>query len=195
MTMPAATTTEEARHNIVPCVACGYTYAYKGRHGELSGRFCSPKCQNWYDAGGSAYGAPDEVSLTDWKVVAGDNVGADYYTLILGHTSIAMKRSTSGLKIKCVGCSKEFDSRGLRYCSNTCSRNHRERQDNLAVMAEAGMEPATKRGCAGPGCEKTIPKWRNGRAVSSVTRFCSPACGRRAQRADRASVILEKETQ
>jgi hypothetical protein len=62
-------------------------------------------------------------------------------------------------------------------------RAYNERQTNLAAMTEAGIEPATKRRCAAPGCEATIPKWKNGRRVSSKVTFCSPKCRQRAKRA------------
>ena len=39
------------QHNIVPCFVCGHTFVYKGRRGDLNGRFCSMRCQDWYDAG------------------------------------------------------------------------------------------------------------------------------------------------
>jgi len=190
------TTITEARtqYNIVPCFACGGTYTYKGSSDELNGRFCSLRCQAWFDDGGQPYGSPDEVSLIGWRVVAGDNVGADYYATLFGRPPIVMKRTTNGFKIDCAGCQKEFESLGLRYCSEACGRRHRERQDNIALMAQAGMEPAVKRRCAGPGCEKTIPKWRNGRAVSKATRFCSPGCQKRAKNADRADAMPAKET-
>jgi hypothetical protein len=188
----------EARHNIVPCFACGYTYTYKGRSGELNGRLCSLKCQAWFDAGGAPYGAPDEISLVGWRVVAGPpgiETGTDYYATLFGRQPIAMKRTTAGFKIDCVGCQKEFESRGLRCCSDQCERRYRERQDNIALMAQAGMEPSVKRRCAGPGCEKTIPKWRNGRAVSKAMRYCSPACRRRAKKADLIGDAPAKESQ
>jgi hypothetical protein len=31
------------------CFACGRSYTYRGRQGELNGRFCSMNCQDWYD--------------------------------------------------------------------------------------------------------------------------------------------------
>jgi len=94
-----------------------------------------------------------------------------------------MKRTADGFKIACAGCQKEFESTGPRCCSDACERRYRERQANIALMAEAGIEPTKKRRCAAPGCSSTIPKWRKGRAVSKSARFCSPACQKRAKRA------------
>lgn len=177
------TAEDQARHNIVPCFICSATFIYKGRQGDLNGRFCSMRCQDWFDAGNPP---PDDTrdALIGCRVIAGPpgiEIGSDYYAAIFKRQPIAMKRSTSGFKITCVGCGKEFESRGLRCCSDKCERRHRERQDNIALMAQVGIEPAVKRRCANPGCTNTIPKWRKGRAVSKATRFCSPTCARRAK--------------
>jgi hypothetical protein len=48
-------------------------------------------------------------------------------------------------------------------------------------MAAAGIEPSAKRQCK--TCGAVIPKWRNGRKVSTATRFCSPKCSRKARMA------------
>jgi hypothetical protein len=55
-------------------------------------------------------------------------------------------------------------------------------QENLRVMAEAGIEPEAKRKCEAEGCGRPIPKWRNGKRVSSATRFCSKSCADKASR-------------
>jgi hypothetical protein len=144
-------------YNIVPCFACGATYIYKGRRGDLNGRFCSMRCQGAFDAGFTPAADPPADTL--------------------------MKRTPNGFKIACAGCQKEFESTGPRCCSDACERRYRERQANLALMAEVGIEPSKKRPCAAPGCSSTIPKWRKGRQVSAATRFCSPACQKRAKRA------------
>jgi hypothetical protein len=65
---------EETRdHNIIPCRACGYTFVYKGPRGDLNGRFCSMRCQDWYDAGKneSTRSANDafDVALREWTTV------------------------------------------------------------------------------------------------------------------------------
>jgi hypothetical protein len=118
-------------------------------------RFCSDRCREWFDAGNPSYEQQEELA-----------------------------RKPSAMSIVCLGCRKEFYSRGLRCCSVECERRYRERQDNLAVMAEVGMEPTAKRHCANPECGQTIPKWHNGRRVSSATRFCSRKCARRAKTAE-----------
>ena len=70
---------------------------------------------------------------------------------------------------------------GPACCSIECERSYTERERNLAVMAEAGIEPAAKRLC--PTCGAVIPKWKNGRRVSARVTFCSPKCRIQAHRA------------
>ena len=94
-----------------------------------------------------------------------------------------LRRTAHGFEIKCAGCGKDFESKGLRCCSDNCERRYVERQRNLGIMAEVGIEPAAKKHCAASGCTNTIPKWRNGRRVSSTTRFCSDRCSRRSKTA------------
>ena len=84
-----------------------------------------------------------------------------------------MRQSSDGFMIPCANCRRVFDSIGSRYCSSDCERRYCERQRNLDTMVEVGIEPATKRVCANPDCSVVIPKWRDGRRVSSKTRFCS----------------------
>ena len=108
------------QHNIVPCFVCGHTFVYKGRKGDLNGRFCSMRCQEWYDAG-------HPVAITD-------------------SIDCGMKRGSKGFYIDCAGCHKEFESLGQRCGSTECERRHRERRDNLAVMAEVGVGPIAERG-------------------------------------------------
>jgi len=116
-------------------------------------RFCSEHCREWFDAGNLSYEQQEELA-----------------------------RKPSAMSIVCLGCRKEFYSRGLRCCSPDCERRYRERQDNLAVMAEVGMKPTAKRRCR--TCGARIPKWRKGRKVSSATRFCSRKCARRPKTAE-----------
>ena len=54
-------------------MSCGHTFMYRGRRGDLNGRFCSMRCQAWHDAGNQPIGRSDPLSvqLRDWKVVAG----------------------------------------------------------------------------------------------------------------------------
>ena len=95
-----------------------------------------------------------------------------------GNLRLEGKR-TAATRISCLGCGRDFDSRGLRCCSVDCERGYRERQDNLAIMAEVGIEPKAKRTCE--RCGARIPQWRSGRRVSSKARFCSPKCQQKAR--------------
>jgi hypothetical protein len=83
-----------------------------------------------------------------------------------------LRRGQEGWYITCPGCQREFESRGLRCCSTECERRLCERAENMALMAEVGMEPKAKPKCSVPGCDNPIPKWRNGRRVSQRARFC-----------------------
>jgi hypothetical protein len=150
------------QHNIIPCFVCGHTFVYRGRRDDasgtdrsLNGRFCSIRCQDWFDAGSSALPSAD----------------IDY----------SMKRGSSGFYIDCAHCRMEFESLGLQCSSIECERSLRERQDNLTVMAEAGIEPKAKRQCL--QCGTVIPHWRKGRRVSKSVRFCSEKCSKRVRRA------------
>jgi hypothetical protein len=145
--------------NIVACWSCGRTFRYRGRQGDLNGNFCSLRCQRWYDAGNPALHQGPAI-VYRWR------------------DGRPMEMGRHGFLINCAHCSQGFDS--LRCCSTECERHYRERQDNLAVMAEVGMEPTAKRQCQ--TCGTRIPKWRKGRMVSSKTRFCSPKCSQKARR-------------
>jgi hypothetical protein len=176
-------TDRRAGHNIVPCFSRNLTFTYKGPQGDISGRFCSVRCQAFFDAGNTPPNSPDDT-LIGLRVAAGGpgiEASSDFYAAVFGRPPVATKRSFDGFKIVCFGCGSEFESRGLRCCSDTCERRYRERQDNLAVMAQVGIEPTLKRRCANPGCANTIPKWRKGRQVSKSVRFCSPKCSRKAK--------------
>jgi hypothetical protein len=148
------------------------------------------RCQQWYDDGNHSYEQQREherkllnAPLGSFRIIAGPpgiEVGSPYYK----HPTVPMRRGSEGFYIACAHCRKEFESKGLRCCSKECESAYRERQDNLAVMAEAGIEPSSdKRICAAPDCGARIPVWRNGRKVSSATRFCSPKCKQKAHRA------------
>jgi predicted nucleic acid-binding Zn ribbon protein len=148
-----------SRADISECVVCGHGMLYRGS------RFCSDRCREFYDTGAPGH-------LEDWRqprVVYRDSAGRE------------MKRTTSGFLIACAHWRKEFDSKGPRCCSPECERAYRERQDNLAVMTAAGIQPAAKRTCK--QCGAVIPKWRAGKKVPSNKRFCSPKCRDRAWRA------------
>jgi hypothetical protein len=112
---------------------------------------------------------------------------------LLLHSSTTMTMMEKGYRIRCASCHREFESKGLRYCSPECERSHRERQENLAAMAEVGTEPPPRRRCANPECRARIPAWRNGRKVSSLTRFCSPKCARKVRAAIDLVLSLKRE--
>jgi hypothetical protein len=192
---------DRSDHNIVACRSCGYTFCYKGRRGDLNGSFCSTHCQNWYDAGNApiehdhaekAYKTP----IDRWRVVAAPpGVGVRYCASVFprGYRFTSMTMSAQGYRIRCASCCREFESRGLRCCSPECERGYRERQENLAAMAEVGIAPAPRRECA--SCGARIPTWRQGRKVSSSARFCSPKCQQRARRqSNPKKAVLNGET-
>ena len=178
-------------HNIVACRVCGRTYVYKGRRGKLNGNFCSLYCQAWYDdakpplhddLAARALKAP----LDSWRVVAGPpgiEVGAPYYATVFppGHKFTPMTMTANGFKIACAGCQKEFESKGLRCCS-ICERALR-RFPRPWNLRGSRIEVAPKRRCEAPGCDAIIPKWRNGKRVSSAKRFCSPKCAQKTRKA------------
>jgi hypothetical protein len=167
--------------NIVDCISCGASFIYRPPQGDDSGRFCSPRCREWYDNGNSSYdqhyASKNNPLWYTWRSISAS-------TRVSAHDARPMPMGPHGFIIACAGCGKNFDSKGLRCCSADCERQYRERKDNAAVMAEVGMEPAsTKRKCENPGCGKSIPKWRNGKRVSKSTRFCSQACQRKCWKA------------
>jgi len=45
-------------HNIIACFSCGHRFVYRDRRGELNGRFCSTRCQEWYDEGNEPINEP-----------------------------------------------------------------------------------------------------------------------------------------
>jgi hypothetical protein len=159
------------RTDIAKCFMCGVGMMYRGN------RFCSDRCREFYDTGNAGY-------EQDWRrpeIVYRDRAGSP------------MKMGPRGFIIPCAHCRKEFDSRGLRCCSPECEHAYREREDNLAVLAKVGIEVSAKRACL--ECGVRIPTWRNGRKVSSATRFCSPKCAQRAKRRPTASDgVLSVET-
>ena len=143
--------------NTTKCFMCGYGMVYRGS------RFCSPRCRDCYEQGNPGY-------FQDWlqpKIIYRCRDGC------------AMKIGAHGFLIACAHCGKEFDSKGLRCCSSECERAYREREDNVATMAEVGIQAAPKRQCQ--TCGARIPKWRNGRRVRNDVRFCSRKCASRCQ--------------
>jgi hypothetical protein len=153
-------------HNIVPCFVCGHAFVYRGRQGELSGRFCSIRCQEWYDQGNPGYERQRELTKVQYRWRDGR----------------PMRPGKEGFYIACKHCNKEFESKGLRCCSKECESAYLESEARKATLKEAGIEPEAKRRCEAPNCDRPIPKWKNGRQVSSKVRFCSPLCRKRANR-------------
>jgi hypothetical protein len=143
-------------HNVVDCFTCGRSFLFKQPTGDDSGRFCSFRCRDGYDAGAPRFD-PGYASKTNPR----------WYSLPMG---------PRGFLISCFGCGKRFDSIGLRCCSTECERTYRRREEAIDVMAEVGIDRPTKRKCG--GCGGDIPNWRKGRRVSKAVRFCSPSCGK-----------------
>jgi hypothetical protein len=119
-----------SRHNIISCFLCGYTFFCKERQGGLNGRFCSMRCQDWYDAGNPPIAAAKDTSLVGWRVITGPprvEVGNDYYASVFARRApIPMKRTTDRFKINCAHCGTEFESNGLRCCSLKCETECRK---------------------------------------------------------------------
>jgi hypothetical protein len=201
---------ERPKHNIIGCWSCGQTFVYRGRQGaasvwigsdddghaspdtSLNGNFCSQRCQDWHDDGNPTYEQQCErerklmsASLDGFAVVAGTpdlEVGSKLYQR-LGFSCTPMRRGSHGFYIACKHCNKEFESLGLRCCSTDCERAYRESQERLTVLKEAGIEPSSRRMCERVGCDRPIPKWKNGRQVSAKVRFCSDLCRKRSAKA------------
>jgi len=176
---------ETDRNDITKCFMCRTGMMYRGS------RFCSDRCRNFYDAGEPEQDwlhrpKPENLPLTELKVIAGPpgiELGACCHRLLFGDRPVTPMKRTAGNMIRCAGCGQEFDSKGLRCCSTDCERRYKERQENFATMAKAGIEPAPKRRCTNPDCANTIPKWTNGKRTPSSRRFCGPKCAQRARRA------------
>jgi hypothetical protein len=164
----------------IRCGSCGR--GMTRRRGNL---FCSECCRTWYDAGNPGH-AQDwrqpkpSFGIAGWKVIAGSpgvEVGSDPYAKLKPRDR---RQREIGVWIECAHCGRSHDSKGLRCCSAECERRYSERQDNLRLMAEVGIEPAGKRRCE--CCGAVIPKWRNGRRVRRTAQFCSDGCARKARR-------------
>jgi hypothetical protein len=189
---------------IVPtCFARRRGYIYRGPNGDDSGRFCSDRCRNAYDAGWPVFDPeihePDRrradwVPLAESRVVAGPPSlkPGRVYDPLAGSCQLSRgikRRGTHGWIIECFGCGRDFDSKGLRCCSAMCERAYRKREENKAIVSEVGMELPSKRKCA--ECGGDIPNWRKAKAgrnkgkavkVSSKTRFCSDRCSANARK-------------
>lgn len=164
--------------NIAQYFMCNHGMVYRGK------RFCSDCCRDYYDDGNAGCAqtwlqANPGFGITGWTVVAGPpgvDVGSDPYATFRPSDR---RQGSKGVVIDCAACAKPFDSTGLRCCSTTCERRYREREENLKLIAEAGIELAAKRKCA--ECGDPIPTWRNGRRVSRATRYCSARCQQRSK--------------
>jgi hypothetical protein len=144
------------------------------------------RCQDWYDAGNAPVSNAGNYDLTGWRVVAGapgTKIGSDYYTEILGRQPIDMRPGRDGFYTRCAHCRREFESKSLRCCSRDCEHAFKERRDNLATLAEAGIEPAAKRTCQ--QCGAIIPKWAARKRTPSSKRFCSSKCAQKAPKGRR----------
>jgi len=141
------------------CLTCGRSLHYRPSTADDSGRFCSSRCREAYDAGALAY-----------------SLARNIYSLPM---------SGAGFLIKCAGCGRSFSSIGLRCCSVECARRYRQRCENAALLAEVGSSMPVKRKCQ--RCGGHILNWRNGRRVSKAIRFCSPRCSRQAKTAGMAT--------
>jgi hypothetical protein len=113
-----------------------------------------------------------------WRVVAPADRDPGYLP------TTPMRMGRVGCFIACRSCGIKFESKGWGYCP-TCMEMPAEercaREQNKADLAEIGIKPPTRRMCEA-GCGQHIPRWRNGRLVSSATRFCSDKCAARARR-------------
>jgi hypothetical protein len=96
----------ESRRNIIECFTCGYTFMYAAGAGARNGRFCSTRCQDWYDADNpTVLGAAEQkarysdIPLECWKVVAGPpdlEAGSSYYAEFLAEASKGASRRRPG---------------------------------------------------------------------------------------------------
>jgi hypothetical protein len=149
------------------CFACGRGYMPKPTGGDNSTRFCSDRCREAFDNGFPPYDPTYHLKSNP-----------RWYSLPIG---------PKGFYINCANCGERFDSKGLRCCSTACERGLGAKQETERLKVEAGIEFTSKLGakrrCEAPGCPHDIPRWRNGRAVSKATRFCSPKCSQRARKA------------
>jgi hypothetical protein len=153
-----------AGDEVIACFSCGRGMTYCGPRADgSSGRFCTDRCRDYFDAGGPRYeGPPGTVELLRQFPVS---------PAILG-------QGGRGAVIECPGCRKR-ESLGLRYCSPACRDRAHERARNLVDMGPLDPED-THRKCE--TCGARLPRWRNGVRVSKTKRFCSPQWRQKAWR-------------
>jgi hypothetical protein len=120
------------RTDITNCFMCGYGMLNRGS------RFCSDRCRDFYDAGEPGHEQnwlrgpkTRSLPLTQPKIIAGPpgiEIGSFHHHLAdLPATST--KCTVAGYMVRCAGCGKEFESRGLRCCSGDCWRRYKQRQE------------------------------------------------------------------
>jgi len=82
----------EARptHNVMGCLTCGRQFLYKRPSGDNSGRFCSIRCRESYDAGAPAWDEAKEKNLkyltpplAGCRTVAGPGLGLNPWQSVL----------------------------------------------------------------------------------------------------------------
>jgi hypothetical protein len=71
----------------IDCFLCGRSFTHRGHKGDLSGRFCSDKCREAYDAGYRRPEPVDPFKPTDWRVVAGGDPVATRAGGVVHHVS------------------------------------------------------------------------------------------------------------
>ena len=106
------------QHNIVLCYVCGHTFVYKGRRGDPNGRFCSMRCQDWYDAG--------NAPITDRRIVYRYRDGR------------SMKSISKGFYIACAHCREEFES----LACDAVRPNAKMRTPNASAISRSWPKPA-----------------------------------------------------
>jgi hypothetical protein len=131
------------KHEAPTCFSCGREFTHKGPQGDDSGRFCSSRCREWFDAGNPASESPavtvervNRVPLRAWKVTAGPpglEVGSGYYADILDR---GLKRAKRIGKL-----SNDELIRPRRLCGR-CG-------NPLPVWVKGKKVPATRKYCAG----------------------------------------------
>jgi hypothetical protein len=155
------------------CFACGRSFLHGALRADASGpsRFCSNCWRDAFDAGFPPYAETSRAPriTADFRVIAGPDI------LIVPD----LPARGDGCLIRCLGCQREFVSRGLRCCSTECDRAHRERLEIEATVAEVGTEIVPKRKCE--VCGAIIPRWTKGKATPKNKRFCSAKCAARAR--------------
>ena len=143
-------------YRVADCFTCGRSFLHKGCDGDNSGRFCSTRCREGFDAGWPPYD-PAYAHKTNPR----------WYSLPMG---------PRGFFINCASWGKRFDSIGLRCCSTPYERDYR-------AAEERGKHKIT-RYASRPTCEvcHTVIARRGRRRSPRTARFCSDACRKKQAR-------------